>query len=37
MADTRSDAEKDTETFVSWREFLGSPYAAFLALVCLAV
>src|SRR5690606_5910204 len=37
MADTGADAEKDTETFVSWREFLGSPYAASLALVCLAV
>ena len=37
MADMVSDAEKDTETFVSWREFLGSPYAASLALVCLAV
>jgi MFS family permease len=37
MADTDSYAEKDTETFVSWREFLGSPYAASLALVCLAV
>lgn len=37
MADTGSDAEKDTETFVSWREFLGSPYAASLAFVCLAV
>lgn len=37
MADTGSYAEKDTETFVSWREFLGSPYAASLALVCLAV
>lgn len=34
---TDSDAEKDTETFVSWSEFLGSPYAASLALVCLAV
>lgn len=37
MADTGSDTEKDTETFVSWREFLGSPYAASLVLVCLAV
>lgn len=37
MADTGSDAEKDAETFVSWKEFLGSPYAASLALVCLAV
>lgn len=37
MADTGSDAEKDAETFVSWTEFLGSPYAASLALVCLSV
>ncbi len=37
MADTGSNAGKDTETFVSWKEFLGSPYAASLALVCLAV
>ncbi|EKE72104.1 MFS transporter [Oceanibaculum indicum] len=37
MADMVSDTEQDTETFVSWREFLGSPYAASLALVCLAV
>lgn len=37
MADTSIGAGKDTETFVSWREFLGSPYAASLALVCLAV
>ena len=37
MADTGTEAGKDTETFVSWREFLGSPYAASLALVCLAV
>lgn len=37
MAGTGSDVETDTETFVSWREFLGSPYAASLALVCLAV
>ena len=37
MTDMGSDAEKDVETFVSWREFLGSPYAASLALVCLAV
>lgn len=33
MVGTGSDAE----TFVSWREFLRSPYAASLALVCLAV
>lgn len=32
-----TEAGKDAETFVSWREFLGSPYAASLALVCLAV
>lgn len=37
MANTGGDVEKDTETFVSWREFLGSPYTASLALVCLAV
>ncbi len=37
MADTGSGAGKDAETFVSWREFLGSPYAGSLALVCLAV
>jgi MFS family permease len=32
-----TEAGTDTETFVSWREFLGSPYAASLALVCMAV
>lgn len=37
MADAGTGAGKDTETFVSWREFLGGPYAASLALVCLAV
>jgi MFS family permease len=37
MADAASDADNDTETFVPWREFLGSPYAGSLALVCLAV
>lgn len=37
MADMGTEAGKDPETFVSWREFLGSPYAASLALVCLAV
>lgn len=37
MADTGSDAENDAETFVSWAEFLGSPYAVSLALVCLSV
>ncbi len=33
----RAPAETDTETFVSWREFLGSPHARSLALVSLAV
>jgi MFS family permease len=37
MTGTGTEARKDAETFVSWREFLGSPYAASLALVCLAV
>lgn len=37
MADTRTGTGKDTTTFVSWGEFLGSPYAASLALVCTAV
>jgi MFS family permease len=37
VADTGIGAAKDTDTFVPWREFLGSPYAASLALVCLAV
>lgn len=37
MADTDTKAELDTETFVSWREFLGSSYTPSLALVCLAV
>jgi MFS family permease len=37
MASTNTGAGNDTEIFVSWREFLGSPYAASLALVCLAV
>jgi len=36
MADTGSDAG-NTDTFLSWREFLGSPYATSLALVCMAV
>ena len=35
MAETPPASE--TETFVSWREFLGSAYTAPLALVCLAV
>ncbi len=35
MAGARGNA--DAETFVSWREFLGSPYAPSLALVCMAV
>lgn len=39
MADTNTKAgtETEAETFVSWRAFLGSPFAASLALVCLAV
>lgn len=37
MVDTTGDAERDTETFVSWREFLGSSHTASLAAVCLAV
>ena len=37
MADIGAEAGQDTETFVSWREFLASPYAASLALVCTAV
>ncbi|QPC87163.1 MFS transporter [Mesorhizobium sp. NBSH29] len=37
MTDTGTCAEKDTEKFVPWGEFLGSPYAKSLALVCLAV
>jgi MFS family permease len=37
MASTNTGAGNDTDIFVSWREFLGSPYAASLALVCLAV
>lgn len=37
MADGDTRAGKDTEPFVSWGEFLGSPYAGSLALVCLAV
>ena len=37
MADIGAEAGNDTETFVSWREFLASPYAASLALVCTAV
>ena len=34
---TDAGGNADAETFVSWREFLGSPYAPSLALVCLAV
>lgn len=37
MADTGNGARTDKEAFVSWGEFLGSPYTASLALVCLAV
>ncbi|WP_157020174.1 MFS transporter [Mesorhizobium xinjiangense] len=37
MADADTKAELDTETFVSWREFLGRSYAPSLALICLAV
>lgn len=37
MAGMNTEAGNDTQTFVSWREFVGSPYAASLALVCLAV
>lgn len=37
MTNTGTGTGTDTETFVSWREFLGSPYAASLTLVCLAV
>lgn len=37
MADASGDAEKETETLVSWREFLGSSHTASLAVVCLAV
>lgn len=37
MAGINTEAGSDTQTFVSWREFVGSPYAASLALVCLAV
>ena len=34
---TESSSNLDTESFVSWREFLTSAYAPALALVCLAV
>lgn len=37
MTGITTEAGDDSETFVSWRELLGSPYAASLALVCLAV
>ena len=37
MADPPPGTELDTETFVSWREFLGSSHARALALVSLAV
>ena len=37
MANPQTEAELDTETFVSWREFLSSSHAPSLALVSLAV
>lgn len=37
MAETSQYSKTDTETFVSWREFLTSGYAPPLVLVCLAV
>ena len=37
MATPPTGTELDTETFVSWREFLGSSHARSLALVSLAV
>ena len=37
MAKAPTQAESDRETFVSWREFLGSSYAPSLALASLAV
>ena len=37
MANPPPGTELDTETFVSWREFLGSSHARALALVSLAV
>ena len=35
MADTNHDPDFKKDTFVSWREFLGSAYTPALALVCL--
>jgi MFS family permease len=37
MAETPPAAETEAESFVSWREFLGSSHTPALALVCLAV
>lgn len=37
VADEGAGTGEDTERFVSWREFLASPYAGSLTLVCLAV
>lgn len=37
MTDADTNNDLDTQSFVSWREFLGSSYAPSLALVCLAV
>lgn len=37
MTKTDAKAGSDADTFVSWREFLGSSHASSLALVCLAV
>ncbi len=37
MAEVSNISEADTETFVSWREFLTSKFKSSLALVCLAV
>ncbi|WP_298921134.1 MFS transporter [uncultured Roseobacter sp.] len=37
MAESTPNSEIETESFVSWREFLSSDYTPALALVCLAV
>src|SRR5687767_1232034 len=37
MTDAAPETVSETETFVSWREFMGSSHASSLALVCLAV
>ena len=37
MTDADKNNDLDTQSFVSWREFLSSSYAPSLALVCLAV